>query len=334
MKNSGIKIVLFVFIVLLVNGIIFFWGRIKLSQKQEVVYGEPIAEFSVTDIEGNKINVNSKSGEWKLIYLSPNMLTVDDLRNARFLEMLYEKTTNEKLLIMGLYMEDVKSLLDYKYKLRLSFHIVCYGSNKHIKKIFNPHRESSTLFMLDPENNLVFVSSFFNRSDIKQLVDKYIKGNMSNSLPEMVNYLEKGQIFPEIPVKNLRTHKHETFPGEKERALAVIFTGRCPDCMISKFKGKSGSFMSVPGWSEVKVSFIFSPGFLEDDVLGNFGDFNSDLFLAIDDIPQVEDYYDSVYLTNEHVLVVELDLGGKILLIDSFDNFIRNKRQLSPREEL
>jgi len=52
-------------------------------------------------------------------------------------------------------------------------------------------------------------------------------------------------------------------------------------------------------------------------VLGNFRDFEADLLLAVDEIPRVENYYESVYQTNEHVLVVDVDRGGKILKIDS-----------------
>lgn len=331
MTKRGLQIGLFVFLVLLVNGIIFFWGRVKLIQKQKVVYSEYVEDFSVVDIEGKQVNVDKKSGEWKLLYLSPYMKN-DDQRNARFLDMLYEKMVKDNLLIIGVFKGDEKSLIYYKNELRLSFHIVCYDANKKINKGLPINEESSTLLLLDPGNKIVFVSSFFNQGDIKQLVDKYVRGNTGDSPPETSNYLEEGQILTEISVKDVRSGKFQTFPGLNERSLAVIFTGRCPDCLISKFKGTANSFRGVPGWTGGKVSFIFSPGFLEDDILVNFSDFDADLLLAIDDIPQVESYYDSEYLINEHVLVIEIDRDRKILMIDSIDNFMRGNQQLLPRE--
>jgi peroxiredoxin len=331
MTKRGLHIGLFVFLVLLLNGIIFFWGRVKLIQKQKVVYSEYVEDFSAVDIDGKMVDVNKKSGEWKLIYLSPNMKP-DEQRNARFLGMLFEKTVKDNLLIMGVFNVDEKSLIDYKNKLSLPFHIVCYDANKIIKKVLSVNEESSTLLLLDPGNKIIFLSSFFKQSDIKQLVDKYVRGDTGDSPPETGNYLKEGQIFAEISVKNLRSGKFETFPGLDERSLAVIFTGRCPDCLISKFKGTASSFRGVPGLTEGKISFIFSPGFLEDDILINFSDFNADLLLAIDDIPQVENYYDSEYLINEHVLAVEIDRERKILMIDSIDNYMRGNRKLSPRE--
>lgn len=316
-----LKFWFFVIIILFLNAIILYISLGKKDNIYELFYGKRIPRFSIIDIKGNNISLKNK---YNLLYFS-NLDSSGDIRTARYLDKLYNKYNNYGLLIIGIIEKDKNSIEKFRIHENINYPLLYYKNDSNLKNdAFNSLVSSQFhgIILLDSSNVIRFVSSFFRADDIRQIIEKFLFGNISYPPLEPTKSLEEGDIFPSISVKNLKDGRLEYFPCGED-TIAIILTGRCPDCVISNFKI---TYYLLEGRlinSKKSIALVFSSKFLEKDILQNFHDVNSEILLATDNIPGIEDPFNSIFYFQDEIIVAQLNEEGTVTALDSLDDFIK-----------
>jgi hypothetical protein len=327
------KFAIFVVVLISLNLIILFLGRQFSSRnvEQSLLYDQKIQDFSVTDIDGKRIDIDDSGNRWKVLYFS-SLSKNEEIRRVRYLNIIRHKIDEPDLLIMGVFRMYKPDLLEFRDQKKLSIRVVNQFENPGLKEVLPSSRKSSLLVILDPMNRVKFISKFFLENDIKQLVEKFVHGKVSYAPMEASQVSLEGSTFPIIQVKDLRNGNLEDFPPARN-IVAVVFTGRCPTCVLSKFKTSYPTLEAFFSRRNIEMSYLFSSKFLESEISETFNDSNAAQFLAVDYIPLVEDYYDSVFHTDEQILAVSIGSRGEIIYFDSLEKYIETHSDNGNEEE-
>jgi len=327
--RRNLKFLLLIITLLILNILILFFRIENQNNTPKLFYGKIIPEISFYNTHGKIIPLK----KFNLLYFT-SLQTSKDIRIAKFLNILYQKYSNSDLQVIGIVDLDKYSTRKFIEEERVSFPFINYKDNPSINKIFG--QLFHTIILLDSSNTIRFIASFFTQNDIRQLIEKFIEGRISYPPFNKLEYLKEGDIYPTFRVKNLKNGNLGYFP-RNNNTLAIVLTGRCPDCILEKFKTFIPLIEEILPYSNEEnkeIVLIFSSKYLEKDILKVYRDVNLEILLANGSIPGIEDSYNSIYYFNTDIVVVDLDKENVISYINSLDNFIKYMKGKNDKEML
>jgi len=316
--RRNLKFLSLIIILLTLNILILFFRIEKQNNMPKLFYGKIIPEISFYNTNGKIIPFK----KFNFLYFT-SLQSSKDIRIAKFLNILYQKYSNSGLQIIGILDLDKYSTQKFIEEERLSFPFINYKNNPSINKIFG--QLSHTIILLDDSNTIRFITSFFTQNDIRQLVEKFIEGRISYPPLNKLEYLKEGDVYPTFRVKNLKNGNLGYFP-RNNNTLAIVLTGRCPDCILEKFRTFIPLIEKLLPYSneeDKEIVLIFSSKFLEKDIRKMYRNVNLEILLANGSIPGIEDPYNSIYYFNTDIVIIDLNRENIISYINSLDNFIK-----------
>jgi hypothetical protein len=243
-----------------------------------------------------------------------------EVSTARFLDSLYKRYADFGIQVVAIIENDGKH-----YEENLSFPVISYKNDfkpkiKNIESLLKS--KNYGIMIVDPFDVIKFSSSFYRTDDIRQLAEKFAIGHISYPPFKAEKILKRGDTFPLMSVKNLKENKLIYFPYGKEN-IAIFLTGRCPDCVFKSFRSTYSLIEEKLINSGKDIVLVFSPKFLKEDIMHKYGDLSSDLLLAIDGIPGIEDSFNSVYFFQNEIIVAEIAENGVITNLNPLDEWIK-----------
>lgn len=314
MKNQKI----FVFFLLLTVNFIISPQKTKCNSQEKLHYGDPSPVLSGEDILSNQIT-HLEKGYWTLIqYFGPSIK--NSINIVKYLEIIKNKFRNLK--IISIADENPLSLIARD---AISYPIIL-DKKSVIKNKLRISDLSSATFIIDP--NLIIKFAYYDTTsteDIRQLIERFLN--------QEISFLDKNEDvkakvrekFSYILLKKVGKENILNLSDEMMNlGLLIIWSASCTHCILEQYKDQVSSLEQRAG-KDKKYFHIFSSKFWEREIIEYLGiDMIKEdkYFIAMQEIPGIENLYYSESYFDFSIVAVHLDSEGFIIKIESFLDFL------------
>ncbi|MCK4762767.1 MAG: hypothetical protein KAW12_11285 [Candidatus Aminicenantes bacterium] len=200
-------------------------------------------------------------------------------------------------------------------------------SEKALRKFFDPYANERALIVINPGLKLEAVYFFFKEDDVRQLFEKYYFDKITYRGEIEKEKLSTGDLFPGFSIIKLAPGRESYLTNQVELAprLWFIFRSNCVSCVLNKYLRRYKSLEDkLPGKTGIARALIFSPYFLEDEILKKMKHYKiaAPVYLSQDELRGFEDYYYKDAAAADSVSVVLTNQKNRIFYIAPFPDFV------------
>jgi hypothetical protein len=309
---------------LIANAIFFiYFGVLRRSSATHFSYGEGFPYNSAVDYKGQRVDWDKR---WALFIFS-KIDSYEGIRNIKYANVLSRRFESADLAVVAFVAGSSRPQLQTLVESSgLSYPIVTDNDGTWGNRLALGEHPFG-IFIVDPQGKIKFTSTHAEPDDLRQLIEKYLVGNIEYAPPGGVPPLKVGQKLPAVLLEDLRGHQQVRLEGLKDRVI-VIFTARCPACSLETYL-TSYRYLEkqLPKTSQIPL-LIFSSKFSGKEITDTAGrlDIRAGLYMAHAGIPGVEDeYYAGGYFPNTD-LVITTDGTGTVMRTESLEEAVNEAR--------
>lgn len=296
----------------------FYWLKSSPSELEHahLSYGESPPQFFGRTLGGSSWHSDSLRGKWGLVFYFRRHFPSEFLFYG---DMLNRKYETRGLYLVGITQQvsdDLKRLIQ---RLPLSFPILVDGDNRVRDRLRWTHHEYG-LLLVDPQGKIEFsLTRLLTKSDLRQLVEKYLLGGIRYGDEEPRVKVKPGQRLPPYRLMDVRSGKNLTLRDlDLAEGTIVFFTASCSLCNVSRYFDQ---LRAIEG--ERKGSgpyhFIFSHTFWAAEVerLVREREIASAVYLAMEPFDLLESSEATAGRSEEDAVVITMTSDGRVRAIES-----------------
>ncbi|MCP5047060.1 MAG: hypothetical protein GY940_07795 [bacterium] len=327
MANSNKRKILTLWTSVIMAGIlllIFIDHKDMFNKSSSYQYGDKIEKLDFKDTDNNKVKL--EEGYWYLMVLANGLE-----RNFGFIKyidhLLEDKFTESGLKVFVFSGEANVRAREFAAKNSISIPIFPTQTNhSNLRRLFKSAHKHRAVGLIEPSGKLVFVSDFIRENDVRQILEKHLKGRIDYSRKGK-NKLKVGDLFTSIEVIDLKSGEDGIIDKESSPRLWLIFTSNCVACalksILESYSGLQGNLLTK---LKVTKGLIFSHFFNMDDLKHRLGELNitDDSYLSKAELAGIENNYYKSPNSDDNVVAVITDPGNRIVYKESYPKFLNH----------
>jgi peroxiredoxin len=275
----------------------------------------PVASLPKT-INGQSLDV---SGKWLLfLYLNPD--DASGLGHARYANRLYQENSTKSLLVSAMMFGERDAINKVIQKESLSFPIL-HDRNREWADRLGVHEQAHTIFLVNPNGLVEFVSPYAESEDLRQLVDKYVLAKASYYAEAGTPPLAPGDSLPAVSLTDATSGKSVSLQEMGSGRFAFL-SAQCAHCALRGYLHALHGKKSA-GLSGVVFSSIFTVEEVSSEAKAQ--GVASRLYVANDPISGIEDALSLRPLLGDDAVVVKVDRRGKLTNITRWGVFLNEQ---------
>jgi peroxiredoxin len=302
------------------------------SHPRHLVYGERSPTATAHSITGQEVGLPQPSEYTIILFFDPHRAHGPDTRLIKYANVLYDRYRQQGLNCVTIAHSRGEELSEWASVHKLSYPLVAdERGDLHERFLFS--QEAGGTLIVDTDGVVRFSYHALVDPDLlRQLTEKFLLGQVNVALSRVdPTVFQPGRQFPEIETLDLRKGVPVRLnPAMMRQRTVVVFTADCASCQlnhyISQIKLEQGGSLQSrsPG-----TMALFSRSFAELEVLTQLRaeGISSPVYLATEDIPGLEDPYNTRYdVTGPGPLVVHTNRSGRIISTAPIEKVLREDK--------
>lgn len=285
---------------------------------QQNILGTRIPVSSFIDIDGRNIELKNT---WTVILFS-SVESANSLVMARYAATLVDAYTPSKISIISIMNGNHKQLEDFRKRASVNYPLI--ADTPEIRRRFGFSNDSTFHVLINPEKRIKFASQMMEPEDLRQLLEKNVRGRISYRDFRQTEKLMVGAKLSPFEVRTLATDTVSSLALPRSRTV-IFFTAACPECSLEGYMKSYREFeLRIPSHGEQPL-LVFSSRFRPMDlkVQSINSKVRSQIFQATGDIPLIEDTIALKVFVPYDIVALQTDDTGSIRRIQEWAELIK-----------
>jgi hypothetical protein len=296
-----------------------WWPQRTTAQSRHLAYGDTLPSLTVKDIGGTSIELRPDPGTYQLLFLmDPNHEPVaEEKYRIDYLNILLDRYFSQGLRALAVLAGDTEAASKYGSAVDLQFPIIP-DPDRSVNRRLTVRDRSVGLLLVDGQGTIRYAEfhEFPPRDILRQIVEKYIVGQVQTKFPEVKSpLLVPGRKLPPLTVRDVRGGESKVLgPDELAGHTLLFFTADCSSCQFTRYLSWLGGIEGQP------VTVFVTSGFYRDkEVDDEILSWSGPLVLVEQPFDGLEDRYNTRH--NEisaRPTVVRTGSDGTIVSVEPF----------------
>lgn len=255
-------------------------------------------------------------GKHKLLLFYYNAASLQNLQNITYAAQLinkYHPPDIDILVITGMHFSELETMRRSGF---LPFPLVVDSSFAVARELTVP-TDSDRSFVVDTDGRLLFAPKYeaFHPEDIRELYERFTKGQITYSIGPPIAANAIGKSFPNLRVKEVHGNKQlMLFDVAKPVDTSyLVFTAACPACTLDTILRRMKTNIENQNVVAIITSRVPEVELLQ---VIERADVSKPIYLALDEMADLEDVYYDFGASEGSVLLIKTDHYGKIIAVE------------------
>ena len=266
-----------------------------------------------TGIDGRTVDWHHS---WALVIFSESN-NQDGIRRVRYASVLSRRYSDRGLAVLAILPGSPSNLAQIATENLISYPVVRDDGRWSARFGLNGHHYG--LVLVNPHGEIEFASPWVSLENMRQLVEKHVMGTITYAPAYLATKVSQGAVLPPVPVLNIITGERFLLPDLGPGTVAFV-SPACADCALNQYLAWYASIRRSKPNNIPKL--VFSSRFNRDELRRRAAEFGlgTNIFLAADTIPGMEDETAAHSLLGRDAVVLAIDATGTVLTIGSWES--------------
>lgn len=283
--------------------------------------GERVPDFFGTTLDGLSWHSDSLKGRWGLVFYFRHRLPTEFLLYGDMLGQRYE---SRGLSLVGV-THEVSDELKRLVQMRPLSYPILVDRDDRVRDQLRWQYHDYGLVLIDPQGGIEFVvPRLLTKSDLRQLVEKYLLGRIRYQSEQLSIRLKPGDVLPSYRLMDVRSGRNLTLRElDLTDGIIVFFTASCSLYHVSRYFDELRA-IELGRKGSGPYHFIFSHTFsaLELDKLAREREIASPVYLAREPFTLLEPADPASATAEEDILVLRMTADGRVKTVGPLSDWV------------